>query len=262
MFSSGWKPQCCSDFNSGWEGVRQCHEHAAFNPPWHSYNLLWWRNRHGEHCIRKCKWRACKLWSCCCLVPSNGRFQNTRTFVLLTKLSLSHSLLKWFSMFLMANLCKSKWEWPGQRPEPRLRCVSELADFSYGCWFLSFSGSVWPGFQQCSFSRKDSKCQHWALGEVFCKHVREEELSCLLPPVEVPSSLCQNPLFPGCYLKEIMVLILSKPQLSWVCPSSEKGICTKGRLPGGKHKWLLAIMHSLSQKGTAHLCLSWHNQAP
>lgn len=162
MFSSGWKPQCCSDFNSGWEGVRQCHEHAAFNPPWHSYNLLWWRNRHGEHCIRKCKWRACKLWSCCCLVPSNGRFQNTRTFVLLTKLSLSHSLLKWFSMFLMANLCKSKWEWPGQRPEPRLWCVSELADFSYGCWFLSFSGSVWPGFQQCSFSRKDSKCQHWA----------------------------------------------------------------------------------------------------
>lgn len=94
------------------------------------------------------------------------------------------------------------------------------------------------------------------LGEVCCRHMREEEWSHLLPPMEVPSSLCQSPRFPGYYLKEIMVLILSKPQLPWVCPSSEKGICTKGRLPGGKQKWLLVIMHSLSQKGTAHLCLS------
>lgn len=94
------------------------------------------------------------------------------------------------------------------------------------------------------------------LGEVCCRHMREEELSHLLPPMEVPSSLCQSPLFPGCYLKEIRALILSKLWLSLVCPSPEEGICTEGRLPGGKQKWLLVIMNSLSQKGTAHLCLS------
>lgn len=56
----------------------------------------------------------------------------------------------------------SKWKWPGQRPEPRPCCMSEVVDFSYGCWFLSFSRSVLHGFQQYCFSRKDSKCQHWA----------------------------------------------------------------------------------------------------
>lgn len=30
------------------------------------------------------------------------------------------------------------------------------------------------------------------LGEVCCSHIKEEELSCLLPPMEVPSSLCQE----------------------------------------------------------------------
>ena len=195
--------------------------------------------------------RAYKLGSCCYLVLSNRTFKNTKTFVLLTKPSLSHCL--------DGFLC-SPWQnhWTA-RGNGQARDQNQGLDVCLNCWtavhgprFLSSARSVLRGLQRCCFASPQQKGQEvptlglgqWS-GEVCCSHPRQEELSrYLLPPIEVPESLCQSPLFPGCYLKEIRVherpqlqspspagcfalsvrRHLSKPQPSTVCLSSEEGI--------------------------------------
>lgn len=148
----------------------------------------------------------------------------------------------------------SMWKWPGQRPEPRPGCVSELVDFSYGCWFLSFSGSVLHGFQQWCFSRRNSKCQLWAwpgvrrgAADTWGKRTEPSPSCHGSALIIMPESIISWLLFKGNHGSDSVpaTAVMSVPKLR------------KRDLPGGRQKWLLVIMHSLSQKGAAHLCLSW-----
>lgn len=58
------------------------------------------------------------------------------------------------------------------------------------------------------------------LGEVCCSHMREEELSCLLPPMEVPSSLCQG---------SMISWLLFKGSQFWFCPSHSCHECAQAQ---------------------------------
>lgn len=182
-------------------------------------------------------------------------FQKYKNFCFINQMP-SFSQFSWFSVFPMAKSLDSIWKWPGQRPEPSLPvCLNRqtaimVPDF---CPLPDQSCVVCSGVALLRFSRKGSKCQHraWASGWERCVAVIEGKRNrvSVLPPTEVPQSLCQSPLFSGCYLKDIRVherpqlqspspadcfaLTVQrhplKPQPSTVCLSSEERISGKGR---------------------------------
>lgn len=132
----------------------------------------------------------------------------------------------------------SMWKWPGQRPEPRPGCVSELVDFSYGCWFLSFSGSVLHGFQQWCFSRRNSTCQLWAwpgvrrgAADTWGKRTEPSPSCHGSALIIMPESIISWLLFKGNHGSDSVpaTAVTSVPKLR------------KRDLPGGRQKWLLVI---------------------